>query len=279
VTYVYTDPQGTPLAEADAQGNIVARYDYTPYGNSVASLGSPPNGPGYTGHVNDPETGLVYMQARYYQLIGRFLSPDPEGPTPGNVFDFNRYSYVDNNPITHTDPTGRQCTQCLYSPNDSLEHQATILQTADARALEGTAGLIPVVGTVLSVYQATKDPTALNISTAVVSAVPEVGGVASKAIKEVAQVEKAAASTEKGLKAFSSQKQALVDMAKADKRTGMTSADMQAYKDLNNELPDPFPANKVRGPEAHPSGAPTSQQPHGHVGPIDHIPIKDSPQQ
>jgi hypothetical protein len=30
VTYVYTDPQGTPLAEADAQGNIIARYDYTP---------------------------------------------------------------------------------------------------------------------------------------------------------------------------------------------------------------------------------------------------------
>jgi RHS repeat-associated protein len=79
VTYVYTDPQGTPLAEADAQGNITARFDYASYG-SVA-MGAAPNGPGYTGHVNDPDTGLVYMQARYYDPVtARFLSVDPKTP-------------------------------------------------------------------------------------------------------------------------------------------------------------------------------------------------------
>lgn len=108
VTYVYTDPQGTPLAEADAQGNITARFDYTPYGKSIASLGAPPNGPGYTGHVNDPDTGLVYMQARYYDPeMGRFLSVDPISPAAGNLFNFNRYDYTSNNPINHTDPDGR----------------------------------------------------------------------------------------------------------------------------------------------------------------------------
>ena len=108
VTYVYTDPQGTPLVEADAQGNVIARYDYTPYGNAVASLGGAPNGPGYTGHVNDPETGLVYMQARYYDpAVGRFLSTDPVGPASGNAFNFNRYAYANNNPIINTDPDGR----------------------------------------------------------------------------------------------------------------------------------------------------------------------------
>lgn len=120
VTYVYTDPQGTPLVEADASGNVIARYDYTPYGSPVASLGSPPDGPGYTGHVNDPETGLVYMQARYYQSIGRFLSPDPVGPSPGNIYSFNRYAYVNNNPINRTDPDGRcadgvTCDQMVQS--------------------------------------------------------------------------------------------------------------------------------------------------------------------
>lgn len=34
VTYVYTDPQGTPLAEVDASGNITAEFDYTPYGTN-----------------------------------------------------------------------------------------------------------------------------------------------------------------------------------------------------------------------------------------------------
>jgi len=64
-------------------------------------------------------------------------------------------------------------------------------------------------------------------------------------------------------------------MAKADKRKGISSADMHAYKDLNRELPDPFTGKQVRGPEVHSSGAPSSRAPHGHVGPVDHIPIVD----
>ncbi len=112
VTYVYTDAQGTPLAKADANGNITATFDYAPYG--AQALGTPPSGPGYTGHVNDPDTGLVYMQARYYDpAVGRFLSVDPVGPSPGELFHFNRYDYTNNNPINHTDPDGR-CPQCLW---------------------------------------------------------------------------------------------------------------------------------------------------------------------
>ncbi|HTV86200.1 MAG TPA: RHS repeat-associated core domain-containing protein [Dyella sp.] len=114
VTYVYTDPQGTPLAEADANGNITATYDYAPYG-SIASygtgVGGPPNGPGYTGHVSDPETNLVYMQARYYDpATGRFLSVDPVAPKPSDSFGFNRYNYSKNNPIINVDPDGRTVT-------------------------------------------------------------------------------------------------------------------------------------------------------------------------
>jgi RHS repeat-associated protein len=112
VTYVYTDPQGTPLAEADVSGNITATFEYTPYGTyapqGTSSPGPAPEGPGYTGHVNDPETNLVYMQARYYDpATGHFLSVDPLAPTVGNVFEFNRFSYVNNNPINHIDPNGR----------------------------------------------------------------------------------------------------------------------------------------------------------------------------
>ena len=108
VTYIYTDPQGTPLAEADANGNITARFDYSPYGTSVATMGTPPNGPGYTGHVNDPDTGLVYMQARYYDPeTAHFLSVDPKAPEAGNTFNFNRYSYANDNPIANIDPDGR----------------------------------------------------------------------------------------------------------------------------------------------------------------------------
>jgi RHS repeat-associated protein len=106
VTYVYTDPQGTPLAEADASGNITATFDYTPYGTTA--LGSSPNGPGYTGHVNDPETNLVYMQARYYDpATGHFLSVDSVLPRAGDSFKFNRYVYTNDNPTGMTDPDGK----------------------------------------------------------------------------------------------------------------------------------------------------------------------------
>ncbi|MGS0998319.1 RHS repeat-associated core domain-containing protein [Rhodanobacter sp. UC4451_H18] len=112
VHYYYTDPQGTVLAKADATGNVIATYDYAPYGSQA--LGAPPSGPGYTGHVNDPDTGLVYMQARYYDPgVGRFLSVDPVTPSPGNTFNFNRYDYTNNNPINHTDPDGRNLTEAL----------------------------------------------------------------------------------------------------------------------------------------------------------------------
>jgi len=113
VTYVYTDPQGTPLAEADAAGNITARFDYTPYGQPVTSVGAAPNGPGYTGHVNDPDTGFVYMQQRYYDAAcGCFLSVDPVTAYGGDLRHFNRYAYAYSNPYRFNDPDGR-CPSCF----------------------------------------------------------------------------------------------------------------------------------------------------------------------
>ena len=105
VTYVYTDPQGTPLMEGDANGNITARFDYAPYGQQV--MGMYQDGPGYTGHVSDKDTSLIYMQARYYDpSLNRFLSADPIGFAYQNSALFNKYAYVKNNPVSLIDPTG-----------------------------------------------------------------------------------------------------------------------------------------------------------------------------
>lgn len=86
----------------------LARYDYRPQGEVVQAPG--PNGPGFAGHVNDPETGLVYMQQRYYDpSAGAFLSVDPLPPVPGGIFKFSRYGYANENPVTNMDPDGRDC--------------------------------------------------------------------------------------------------------------------------------------------------------------------------
>jgi RHS repeat-associated protein len=56
----------------------------------------------------DNDTGLNYMQARYYDpLLARFYSNDPVGYTANNpVMSFNRYLYVNNNPYKYKDPDG-----------------------------------------------------------------------------------------------------------------------------------------------------------------------------
>jgi RHS repeat-associated protein len=63
---------------------------------------------GFTGHVNDPDTDLVYMQQRYYDPIaGRFLSVDPVVTDANSGGGFNRYNYANNSPYKYVDPDGR----------------------------------------------------------------------------------------------------------------------------------------------------------------------------
>ncbi|MRJ43259.1 MULTISPECIES: RHS repeat-associated core domain-containing protein [Idiomarina] len=67
--------------------------------------------PGYTGHVEDNDLQLTYMQARYYDpIIGRFYSNDPVGFTASNPMMFNRYVYANNNPYKYVDPDGKEPT-------------------------------------------------------------------------------------------------------------------------------------------------------------------------
>jgi RHS repeat-associated protein len=62
---------------------------------------------GYTFHTNSESSSLIHMNGRLADsLTGRFLSPDPYVFEPGLTQSFNRYSYVRNNPLSYTDPSG-----------------------------------------------------------------------------------------------------------------------------------------------------------------------------
>jgi RHS repeat-associated protein len=139
VTYIYTDNQGTPLAEADAQGNVTATFDYRPYG--AQALGTPPKGPGYTGHVNDPDTGLVYMQSRYYDpVVGRFLSVDSVRPAPGRTDYTNRYGYVGDNPMSRVDPTGDYVCNGKKDECAVISKALTLVSNAANKLSDGSKG-------------------------------------------------------------------------------------------------------------------------------------------
>jgi RHS repeat-associated protein len=87
------------------QGSIVDQRTYDSFGNTLSQLD--PNVKfrfGYTGRESDPETGLYYYRARYFDAnVGRFISTDPIGFEAG---DSNLYRYVFNNSTTYTDPSG-----------------------------------------------------------------------------------------------------------------------------------------------------------------------------
>jgi RHS repeat-associated protein len=61
----------------------------------------------FTGHEYLEEIRLVHMNGRIYDpVVGRFLSPDPFIDNPLDLQSLNRYSYVNNNPLAYTDPSG-----------------------------------------------------------------------------------------------------------------------------------------------------------------------------
>ena len=76
-------------------------------GETRFSDGATPTTWRFTGQREDATIGLYYFNARYLDpQLGRFTQPDTIVPQPGNPQALNRYSYVLNNPLRYTDPTG-----------------------------------------------------------------------------------------------------------------------------------------------------------------------------
>ncbi len=115
--YVHTDALGSPVAHTNQAAAELNRTRFEPYGFTaggtkpgVTTTGLSTTGSaiGFTGHLNDPQTDLVYMQQRYYDPIaGRFLSVDPVVTDAKSGSSFNRYVYGNNNPYKFVDPDGK----------------------------------------------------------------------------------------------------------------------------------------------------------------------------
>lgn len=106
--------QGDVVAIANGGGNIVCRYSYDPWGavsvgadSSACQIGTL-NPLRYRGYYYDTETGLYYLQSRYYDpAIGRFINADTFATTDADSFlSCNMFAYCENNPVNRSDATG-----------------------------------------------------------------------------------------------------------------------------------------------------------------------------
>jgi RHS repeat-associated protein len=112
--YLHGDHLGSTSLVTNASGAVLGRQSYTPYG-SVRSGGGLPTDIGFTGQRAESGLGsLMHFNARMYSpYLNRWLQPDTIVPAPLNPQSLNRYSYVRNNPLRYTDPSGHCEVICL----------------------------------------------------------------------------------------------------------------------------------------------------------------------
>ena len=121
-SYLYKDHLGSTEVITDSGGTITECMSFGAFGNRrAANCGSTASAftaltltnllaitdRGFTGHEMVDHAGIIHMNGRIYDSqLGRFLQADPFIQAPKNSQSYNRYSYVLNNPLSYTDPSG-----------------------------------------------------------------------------------------------------------------------------------------------------------------------------
>lgn len=186
-SYYHTDGLGSTRVLSDTTGTATDEYAYDVFGRMRAHAGSSNNAFTYIGEQLDPEAGLVFLRARYYDPgIGRFLAVDPIPSTINSTQGQNCYVYCLNNPIICRDHTGKapsfsdvldlgsgiadifaSTTNFFISDlQDPLPPISISVKSAELLATfygyTGTATSLGFVGSGISAYKATQDLNEIN---------------------------------------------------------------------------------------------------------------------
>jgi RHS repeat-associated protein len=115
--YYHRDHLGSIAVITNPSGAVLERLSYEAFGERRNANGTPQNRAspligittdrGYTAHEHLDELNLIHMNGRIYDpALGRFMTADLLLQAPDNLQSYNRYSYVFNNPLMYTDPSG-----------------------------------------------------------------------------------------------------------------------------------------------------------------------------
>ncbi len=164
--YLHKDHLGSITAITDEGGAEVEAFSFDPWGKRraptlaslIAKIGSPwtsmstyqksnltlvasalsstLTNKGFTGHEQLDGVELIHMGGRVYDAeIGRFLSADPFVQDITNLQGLNRYSYVENNPLSYTDPSGFFLKKLFNKVGDALGDALSSIGRAVKKAL------------------------------------------------------------------------------------------------------------------------------------------------
>ena len=140
--FTLRDRLGSATTMADQNGNIVSQRYFDPFGRTASTGGghrtdivnkntlqsklqdldvTNKNRRGFTDHEHLNEQQLIHMNGRIYDYnLGRFMSVDPLIQSPTSTQSVNPYSYIMNNPLAGTDPTGYCSTGSRIKDNDAI---------------------------------------------------------------------------------------------------------------------------------------------------------------
>jgi RHS repeat-associated protein len=112
--YYVRNGQSDIIGILDSTGIQVVYYQYDSWGNPLTPTGSLASTIGtdnpfrYRGYYLDSETGLYYLNSRYYDSsVGRFINADGLISSSSSLLGTNMYGYCENNPISFVDKSGK----------------------------------------------------------------------------------------------------------------------------------------------------------------------------
>lgn len=147
-SYSVYDGQGNVRQLTNAAGVVTDTYDYDAFGNLINHTGTTPNVYLFRGERFDPDVGMYYMRARWYNpATGRFMSRDPEEGKAADPKTLHKYLYAGGDPVNRSDPSGRDLIE--YG---EIDEEAEPAETKAARCLEEKAAcIVSCTGSVLEV--------------------------------------------------------------------------------------------------------------------------------
>ena len=166
IYYLQTNLQGDVVAIYNKDGTKIYEYAYDAWGNIIKSSQVATGGNAahavnpfrYRGYYFDTETGLYYLQSRYYNPEwGRFLNADVYVNANGDLLGYNMFAYCGNNPVSRTDDGGMFWDTVFDAVSLCFSVADVVANPANPWAWAGLAGdIVDIVPFVSGVGEVTK---------------------------------------------------------------------------------------------------------------------------